>query len=42
MAPPKTYRCEGIILGYKPLGEADLLVTMFTSCLLYTSDAADE
>ena len=30
MAPPKTYRCEGIILGYKPLGEADLLVTMFT------------
>ena len=30
MAPPKTYRCEGLILGYKPLGEADLLVTMFT------------
>ena len=30
MAPPKTYRCEAIILGYMPLGEADLLVTMFT------------
>jgi len=30
MAPPKTYRCEAIILGYTPLGEADLLVTMFT------------
>jgi len=30
MAPPKTYRCEAVILGYTPLGEADLLVTMFT------------
>ena len=30
MAPPRTYRCEAIILGYTPLGEADLLVTMFT------------
>ncbi|MDA1129557.1 MAG: DNA repair protein RecO [Chloroflexi bacterium] len=29
MAPPKTYRCEAIILGYSPLGEADLLVTMY-------------
>ncbi len=30
MAPPKTYRCEAVVLGYTPLGEADLLVTMFT------------
>ncbi|MDA0265142.1 MAG: DNA repair protein RecO [Chloroflexi bacterium] len=30
MAPPRTYRCEAIILGYTPLGEADLLVTMYT------------
>ena len=30
MAPPKTYRCEAVILSYAPLGEADLLVTMFT------------
>ncbi|MAF40165.1 MAG: DNA repair protein RecO [Chloroflexi bacterium] len=30
MAPPRTYRCEAIILSYTPLGEADLLVTMFT------------
>ncbi len=30
MAPPKTYRCEAVILGYAPFGEADLLVTMFT------------
>ena len=30
MAPPRTYRCEAIILSYIPLGEADLLVTMFT------------
>lgn len=30
MAPPRTYRCEAVILGYTPLGEADLLVTMFT------------
>ena len=30
MAPPRTYRCDAIILGYTPLGEADLLVTMFT------------
>ncbi len=30
MASPRTYRCEAIILSYTPLGEADLLVTMFT------------
>ena len=30
MAPPKTYRCEAITLSYTPLGEADLLVTMYT------------
>ena len=30
MAPPKTYRCEAVILSYTPLGEADLLVTMHT------------
>ena len=30
MAPPKTYRCEAITLGYTPLGEADLLVTVYT------------
>ncbi len=30
MAPPKTYRCEAVTLSYTPLGEADLLVTMFT------------
>ncbi len=30
MAPPRTYRCEAIILSYTPLGESDLLVTMFT------------
>jgi len=30
MAPPKTYRCEAIVLGYSPLGEADLLVTLYT------------
>ena len=30
MAPSKTYRCEAITLSYTPLGEADLLVTMFT------------
>ena len=30
MALPKTYRCEAITLSYTPLGEADLLVTMFT------------
>ena len=30
MAPPRTYRCEAIILSYSPFGEADLLVTMFT------------
>ena len=30
MAPPRTYRCEAIILSYTPLGEADLLVTMYT------------
>ena len=30
MAPPKTYRCETITLSHTPLGEADLLVTIFT------------
>ena len=30
MAPPRTYRCEAITLSYTTLGEADLLVTMFT------------
>jgi len=30
MAPPRTYRCEAITLSYTPLGEADLLVTMYT------------
>ena len=30
MAPPRTYRCEAIILSYTPLGEADLLVTVYT------------
>ncbi len=30
MAPPRTYRCEAVILSYTPLGEADLLVTMHT------------
>ena len=30
MAPPRTYRSESVILSYTPLGEADLLVTMYT------------
>jgi DNA repair protein RecO (recombination protein O) len=30
MAPPKTYRCEAIILKRIPLGEADLLVTFYS------------
>ena len=30
MAPPRTYRCEAITLGYTPFGEADLIVTLFT------------
>ena len=30
MAPPRTYRCEAVILSYTPLGEADLLVSMYT------------
>ena len=30
MAPPRTYRCEAITLGYTTLGEADLLVTIYT------------
>ncbi len=30
MALPETYRCEAITLSYTPLGEADLLVTMYT------------
>ena len=30
MARPKTYRCEAVVLKNTPLGEADLLVTLFT------------
>ena len=30
MAPPRTYRCEGLTLKKTPLGEADLVVTLFT------------
>ena len=30
MARPKTYQCEAIVLGYTALGEADILVTLFT------------
>ena len=29
MAPPRTYRCEALTLRKYPLGEADLLVTLF-------------
>lgn len=29
MAPPKTYRAEALTLKYSPIGEADLLVTLF-------------
>lgn len=30
MAPPKSYRCEGLTLKNFPLGEADLIVTLYT------------
>ena len=30
MAPPRTYQCEGLIIQKSPMGEADLLVTLFT------------
>ncbi len=31
MAPPRTYRCEGLALRKAPIGEADLVVTVFTA-----------
>ena len=31
MAPPRTYRCEGLTLRKAAIGEADLVVTVFTS-----------
>ena len=30
MAPPKTYRCEAVTLKKTPLGEADLIVTLYS------------
>ncbi len=30
MAPPRTYRCEALTLKNTPLGESDLLVTLYT------------
>ena len=30
MAPPRSYRCEALTLKYLSLGEADLLVTLYT------------
>ncbi len=30
MAPPRTYRCEALTLRKSPIGEADVVVTMFT------------
>lgn len=30
MAPPRTYRCEALTLRSSPLGEADLIVTLYT------------
>lgn len=30
MAPPRSYRCEALTLKKHPLGEADLLVTLYT------------
>jgi DNA repair protein RecO (recombination protein O) len=30
MEPPRTYRCEALTLKKSPLGEADLVVTLFT------------
>ena len=31
MAPPRTYRCEGLTLRKVDIGEADLVVTLFTA-----------
>ena len=31
MAPPRTYRCEGLTLRKASIGEADLVVTVFTA-----------
>ena len=31
MAPPRTYRCEGLTLRKASIGEADLVVTIFTA-----------
>ena len=31
MAPPRTYRCEGLTLRKAAIGEADLVVTVFTA-----------
>ena len=31
MAPPRTYRCEGLALRKASIGEADLVVTVFTA-----------
>ena len=31
MAPPRTYRCEGLTLRKFPIGEADLVATVFTA-----------
>ncbi len=31
MAPPRTYRCEGLTLRKASIGEADLVVTLFTA-----------
>ena len=30
MAPPRTYHCEALTLKHAPIGEADLLLTLFT------------
>lgn len=30
MAPPRTYHCEALTLKHSPIGEADLLITLFT------------
>ena len=30
MAPPRTYRCDALTLKETPLGEADLLVNLYT------------
>ena len=31
MAPPRTYLCEGLTLRKAAIGEADLVVTVFTT-----------